>query len=83
MAQKRALARGSSSRATCMVSVEPPETMRPLRDELAGRAHERERIDAAMGAEALVLIGEQQLEEARIDIVDASPAAASGPPAWR
>ena len=61
-----------------MVSVEPPETMRPLVDELQRRAHQRQRIDAVMRAEALVLIGEQHVEEARIDIRDASPAAASG-----
>ena len=39
-----------------------------MRDELARRAHRRERIDAAMVAEALVLIGEQHLEVARIDV---------------
>ena len=42
----------------------------------------RQRIDAAMLVEAPVLIGEQHLDEARIDVVDVSPAAASGPPAW-
>ncbi len=37
--------------------------------ELRHCAAERERIDAGMRAEALVLVGEQQLEKARIDIV--------------
>ena len=47
-------------------------------DELPGGAQQRQRIDAVMGAEALVLIGEQHVEEARVDIARASPAAASG-----
>ena len=42
--------------------------MRPLLTSCSVGAHERQRIDAAMGAEALVLIGEQHGEEARIDI---------------
>jgi hypothetical protein len=37
-------------------------------DELQCRAHKRERIDAAMGAEALIFISKQHGEEARIDI---------------
>ena len=35
--QRCARARGSSSRATCMVRVEPPETMRPLRQRTGRR----------------------------------------------
>ena len=38
-------------------------------DQLTGRARQRQRIDAVMLAEALVLVGEQHLEEARIDVV--------------
>ena len=52
-----------------MVMVEPPETMRPLRHELPGGARKRERIDAVMRVEALVLVGDQHGEEARVDIV--------------
>ena len=40
-----------------------------MRDELIRRAHDGERIDARMGEEALVLIGEQRLEEDRIDLL--------------
>ena len=40
-----------------------------MRDELVGRAHEGERIDAVMSEEALVLIGEQRLEEERVDLL--------------
>ena len=75
--------RGSSSRATCMVSVEAPETMRPLTTQLRDGAR-----PSASGStprwlsEALVLVGEQHREEARIDVARASPAAASGLPAW-
>src|SRR6202044_1608798 len=36
--------------------------------ELHRGAHHRERIDAVMRAEALVLIGKQHVEEARIDV---------------
>ncbi len=38
-----------------------------MRCELRRRARERRRIDAAVGREAPVLVGEQQIEEARID----------------
>ena len=37
--------------------------------ELPRGARERHRIDAVMLVEALVLIGEQQFEEARIDVL--------------
>ena len=37
---------------------------------LPGGARHRQRIDAAMGAEAPVLVGEQHLDKARIDVVD-------------
>ena len=40
-----------------------------MRDELVRRAHDGERIDARMGEEPLVLIGEQRLEEDRIDLL--------------
>ena len=53
-----------------MVRVEPPETIWPLVDELEGRAAERERIDAVMRVEALIFIGEQQLQKPRIDVFD-------------
>ena len=43
-----------------MVKVEPPETTWPL------PAH----CQAAMGAEATVLVSQQHLDEARIDVVD-------------
>ncbi len=52
-----------------MVMVEPPDTMRPLVASLQRGAHDRERIDAVMFAEALVLVGDQQVEVARIDIL--------------
>ena len=61
-----------------MVMVEPPETIWPCVTSWQAGAHEREGIDAVMLVEALVLIGEQHFEEARIDLVRASPAAASG-----
>ena len=37
--------------------------------QLPGGARQRQRIDAVMLVEALILVGEQQLEEARIDIL--------------
>ena len=40
-----------------------------MRDELVRRAHDGERIDARMGEEPLVLIGEQRLEEDRVDLL--------------
>ena len=40
-----------------------------MRDELIRRAHDGERIDARMGEEPLVLIGEQRLEEDRVDLL--------------
>ena len=61
--------RGSSRRATCMVIVEPPETMWPLATNWIARASERQRIDAVMLAEAFVLVGEQQRQETRIDVL--------------
>ena len=39
--------------------------------ELAGGAHHRHGIDARMVAEALVLVGDQHLDELRIDLVEA------------
>ena len=42
--------RGSSSRATCMVSVEPPERILPAGDELQRGARERQRVDAVMAS---------------------------------
>ena len=39
-----------------------------VRDELHGSARDRERIDADVLAEALVLVGDQQVEIARIDV---------------
>ena len=63
-----ALARGSSRRATCMVSVEPPDTMRPFVASWPGGARQRQRVDPVMGAEAPVLVGKQEVEQARVDI---------------
>ena len=77
LAEKLRPLRGSSSRATCMVSVEPPERIRPLVTSWNVARSERQRIDAAMRAEALVLVGEQQVEEPRIDVGDCAPASAS------
>jgi hypothetical protein len=37
--------------------------------QLRAGAQKRDRVDAVVGAEALVLVGEQQVEKARIDIV--------------
>ena len=69
-----------SSRATCMVSVEPPETMRPWRDELPAGAADGPGVDAAVRAEALVLEGHQHGEIARVDVLrlDRQPPAAVG-----
>ena len=61
--------RGSSSRATCMVMVEPPDTMRPFATSWSAARADRERIDAEVRAEALVFVGDQQIEIARIDIL--------------
>ena len=44
--------------------------MRPLRTSCQRGARDRERIDAVMRAEALVLVGDQQVEIARIDVRD-------------
>jgi len=52
-----------------------------VRDELPGGTPNRERIDAVMRTEALVLVGDQQIEIARIDIGQRSRAAASVRPA--
>ena len=70
--------RGSSRRATCMERVEPPETIRPLVTSWSAARPKRQRVDAVMLPEALVLIGEQHVEEARIDLRRGSPATASG-----
>ena len=51
-------------------------------DQLRQRAAERERIDAVMRAEALVLVGEQQVREIADRRSRASPAVASARPAW-
>ena len=69
--------RGSSRRATCIVMVDAPETMWPLTDQLRQGTAERERVDAAVRAKALVLVGEQQQQESRIDML----AAGRQPPA--
>ena len=68
----------SSRRATCMVSVEPPETMRPWRSDWSGGAGERERIDAGVAAEAAVLEGDELREVAAVDRGERRPAGASG-----
>ena len=53
-----------------MVSVEPPDWMRPLVTSWTGGARERQRVDAGMRAEAFVLVGEQHGEKTRIDVGD-------------
>ena len=74
--------RGSIRRATCMVSVEPPETMRRCAGELPGGTQRAPAVDAVVVAEALVLVGDQHVDEARIDLVQRRPAGASGHPPW-
>ena len=69
------------SRATCMVSVEPPETMRLWRMSSQAGAPDCVGIDAAMGAEPLVLEGHQHGEIARVDVLHfdrQAPAAIGG-----
>src|SRR5215208_251121 len=56
--------RGSISRASCIVMVEPPETMWPL---LPNCSAARQRIDAAMRPEPPVFIRQQQLEISGVD----------------
>ena len=71
LGQEAALARGSSRRATCMVSVEPPERMCPLVTSWhAARASAPadRRRDAR---ESVCLHRRTGIEEARIDIGDA------------
>ena len=51
-----------------MVMVEPPETMWPWVANCTAARSEGERVDARMVPEALVLIGEQHVEIARIDV---------------
>ena len=71
LASKRALARAAPAGA-------PPAWSGSSRRRRCGRCvtncsaarAQRQRIDAVMRAEALVLVGEQHVEEARIDIVD-------------
>ena len=53
------LARGSMRRASC-TSVEPPETMRAVRAELQRRSAERQKVNAAVVPEALVLTGRDE-----------------------
>ena len=53
-----------------MVSVEPPERMRPLAASWNAARMSASGSTPVMGAEALVLVGEQHVEEARIDIGD-------------
>ena len=72
--------RGSISRASCIDSVEPPETMRPLPANWPAARGKRQHVDAVMVPEALVLIGDQHLDELRVDLVEAGgePPAAVG-----
>jgi hypothetical protein len=72
--------RGSISRATCIDSVEAPETMRPLVTscQAARRSPRGRRRHARRNA---VLIGDQHAQELRIDVFQPSSSAASGPPA--
>ena len=57
--------RGSSRRAACIASVEPPETTWPVAENLCGGADKGERIDAGMVPEAPVLDRDQQIGEQR------------------
>ncbi len=70
--QACARARGSSRRATCMVRVEAAGDDAAVARRTAGSARQRQRIDAVMRVEALVLVGDEQLEKARIDIFAAA-----------
>ena len=56
------------SRATCMVRVDAPETGRPCAHELQRGAEKRLHVDAAVLAEAPVLVGDQRLDEERVDL---------------
>ena len=67
-APKLRLSRGSISRASCIDSVEPPETMRPLPANWPAARSKRQHVDAVMIPEALVLIGDQHVHELRIDL---------------
>ena len=57
--------RGSSRRAACIASVEPPETTWPDAQQLRGGAGEGDRVDAGMVPEAAVLDRDQQVGEQR------------------
>ena len=52
-----------------MVSVEPPETMRPWRTNCQPARPTAQRVDAVMRLEALVLVGDQHGEVARVDVL--------------
>ena len=62
--------RGSSRRATCMVMVDAPETISPMKRPLPGGPGHGDRVNSAMGPETLVLIRDQHGEVARIDLLD-------------
>lgn len=61
---------GSRMRATCMVRVEPPETMRPPRSSWPPATHDRHRVDARMAPEPAVFVGQQRLQVQRRNAVD-------------
>ena len=73
----------ASSRATCMVMRRGAGDRPAVRHELPGGAEERAHIDAAMLAEAPVLIGDQRLDEERVDVGERRRAAASARRRWR
>ena len=61
LAPSERLSRGSISRASCIDSVEPPETMRPLPANWPAARSSASDVDALMVPEALVLVGDQHL----------------------
>ena len=68
----------SSSRATCIVRVDPPETTRPFHSRLHHRPQHRPQVDPGMVAEPLVLIGQQHRQIDRVHLVRIDAPAASG-----
>ena len=80
---KLRLSRGSISRASCIDSVEPPDTMRPLPANCAAARSSASGSTPLMVPEALVFIGDQHLDKLRVDLVEAWSRAASGRRPWQ
>ena len=72
----------SSRRATCMVSVEPPETMRPVADELPAGAPERAGVDAVVATGSACPRRPSAWRDSAGRHPWPRPAAASGRRAW-